>query len=392
MRKKIAIIAQQGGIVPAINGGAVETLLEMLVEENEIKKKLEIFLFVSKDDQAEKLSKKYSHTNFIFIKINFFEKVFWKIYRIFIKLFKINKYEIQDAFINRSVEKIKSLTMIDAVVVEEGEQIDGYRILKRYFPGKVFYHSHLHEIPLNNILHDHIITTSKFCKTEWLKYLPENKIDVLYNGVDLQKFHRQITSIEQHELREKLGISDDDFVVLYCGRIIPVKGVYELVQAISKIDDSKIKLMLVGGSNFAKSKRTPYLDKIQKVIEKYPERFILTGYVPYENLYKYYQSTDLQVVPSLWEEAAGLVTIEGMMSGLPLVVTQSGGMPEYVSEDCAMVVPKNDQVVDVLINAIVKLKMDPKLRHQMGCEGKKRASLFSKEAYYMNFVKLFNER
>ena len=67
---------------------------------------------------------------------------------------------------------------------------------------------------------------------------------------------------------------------------------------------------------------------------------IHVGYINNDELYKYYQIADMQAVPSMWEEAAGLVAIEGMASGLPLVVTRSGGMVEYVDEKCALTVDK----------------------------------------------------
>ena len=67
-----------------------------------------------------------------------------------------------------------------------------------------------------------------------------------------------------------------------------------------------------------------------------------TGYIENQKLYRYYQSADIQVIPSLWEEAAGLIAIEGMLSGLPLIITKSGGMIEYAPSNVAVWIDRDN--------------------------------------------------
>jgi hypothetical protein len=116
-------------------------------------------------------------------------------------------------------------------------------------------------------------------------------------------------------------------------------------------------------------------------------RIIFTGYVNNEELYKYHQISDIQVIPSLCEDAAPLVPIEGMCSGLPLIVTDSGGMIEYIDDACALVVSR-DEIVKNLTKAIMRAKADDAWRRKASHEGPLRAEKFSEEAFYRNFVSL----
>lgn len=88
------------------------------------------------------------------------------------------------------------------------------------------------------------------------------------------------------------------------------------------------------------------------------DRIRFTGYIENAELYQYYQCADMQVVPSMWEEAAGLVAIEGMLSGLPLVVTKSGGLVEYAPKEVAMQIERNG-IVENLKMAIETVMYNP---------------------------------
>ena len=94
----------------------------------------------------------------------------------------------------------------------------------------------------------------------------------------------------------------------------------------------------------------------------------------------------MQAIPSMCEEAAGLVGIEGMAAGLPLVVTHSGGLQEYVSSDCSIVVERDDNLIESLADAILTLRDDPSKRARMAQAGVERSRLFDTKAMYSQFV------
>lgn len=387
----MGIMAQDGGIVPAIYGGAVETLLTMLIEENEKKGLCDLIIFSTYDKQAAMYSYKYKFTKNIFIHSRLHKKLIYKILRVFYKISDNYHTNIGRDFIYQVVKYINSQENsginFDCFFVQEGENVNGLKAFVDLFGDKVVYHSHLHEVPIHGSIWPNVISISEFCRREWLSVPSDTKnVFVLRNGIDLGKFTKRISDEERLSLREKLGIAEDDIVVIYVGRIIPVKGVKELLLAIDLLQNKSIKLILAGSSSFAKGKMTPYLKEVRSLIDKVKNQVIHVGYIDNDELYKYYQAADMQVVPSMWEEAAGLVAIEGMASGLPLVVTRSGGMVEYVDDECALIVDKEKDVERNLSEAIKTLAVDAALRKRMGAHGMERSKLFSKENFYMNFV------
>ena len=111
------------------------------------------------------------------------------------------------------------------------------------------------------------------------------------------------------------------------------------------------------------------------------------GYVSNDKLKDYYTLSDVLVIPSLCEEAAGLVAIEGMACGTPIIATRSGGMPEYTG-DAAIIVEKDD-IVNNLVKQLKILSEDNNLREELSAKGRERAKLFPEERYYFDFMKIF---
>ena len=94
---------------------------------------------------------------------------------------------------------------------------------------------------------------------------------------------------------------------------------------------------------------------------------------------------DVQCVPSLWEEAAGLVVIEAMAEGIPTIVTNSGGMIEYVTEDTTLIVEREDIIAN-LKKTIFYMKEHPEVRKLMAEKAKIQSQKYDEVAYYKNFV------
>ena len=115
---------------------------------------------------------------------------------------------------------------------------------------------------------------------------------------------------------------------------------------------------------------------------------IYLGYIPNAKMQDYYAVSDMMVIPSIWQEGAGLVTIEGMAAGLPLIITDSGGMVEYVNDECAIKVPINDDLPRNLAAQIERLSGDAALRKEMGEAGKARAKRFNPKSFYDSYVRI----
>lgn len=160
----------------------------------------------------------------------------------------------------------------------------------------------------------------------------------------------------------------------------------ELLQAISEIDDQHVKLMIVGSADFGPSNRTPYVNAVVERVSHLGNRVAYIGYVPNDQLYRYLKSADIQVVPSMWEDAAPLVPVEAMAAGLPLIVTRSGGIEEYTSPECAVIVERDGQIVESLSRAIVSLQRNPDRCNKMSQAGLARAQLYGMRSMYQQFV------
>ena len=116
------------------------------------------------------------------------------------------------------------------------------------------------------------------------------------------------------------------------------------------------------------------------------DNVIPLGYIDYGKIHEYYAISDIAVVPSICPEGAGLVAIEGMASGLPLVITKSGGMPEYVIDEAAIKLDVSDNLASDLAKAISYLADNKEKRVKMGAAGRKHSVKFSNNAYYHNFL------
>lgn len=193
------------------------------------------------------------------------------------------------------------------------------------------------------------------------------------------------------ELRAQLGFTDEDFVVLYCGRLDPDKGIHKLMEAIAALHEPHIKLLIVGSPFFARTQQSAFQRKLEQQAKSLGNRVQFTGYIPNEDLPDYYRLADLCCVPTLVEEAAGLVAVEAMACGRPVLATRSGGMPEYLAGSQAVLVERGDTVTDQLAWSIRMLYEHPALCTEMGAAGAARGREFSTAHYYEEFVRIVRD-
>ena len=111
----------------------------------------------------------------------------------------------------------------------------------------------------------------------------------------------------------------------------------------------------------------------------------------YSELVKVYQSADIFVNPVIWEEPFGLVNIEAMATGLPVISSKVGGITEIVVEgETGLLIPPNN--IQALVEAIERLLDDEKLRVKMGKEGRRRVErFFTWETHVNKLISLYNK-
>lgn len=389
--KKIALVLPEVYPVPAVMGGAIEELVTILIEQNEIEQKAEFLVFSMANEKAEEKAKEYKHTKIVYIqKTSFADRFINRIFRYSNPLVK-GKTLIDIAYYRRVFQYLKN-NPVDAIVAEGGLYHEMRRFAEEFGKDKVYLHIHHHLLcePYIDQLYGGVIGISDFATKEWMRTTEDKTVRpyTVYNCVNEEKFNKKITPEERQSLREEFGFTTEDTVVMYCGRILEVKGAKELVQAIININDPHIKLLMIGSAISGGNAATPYVAEVQKLVEQAGERVKFTGYIDNHKLYRYYQSADLQVIPSLWEEAAGLIAIEGMLSGLPLIVTKSGGMVEYATSDVAIQIDR-EGIVANLEREIKALARDEGKRKEMQEASLERAKAFPKTRFYNEFIEVF---
>lgn len=389
--KKIALVLPEVYPVPAVKGGAIEELVTILIEQNEIEQKVEFVVFSMANPEAEEKAKEYKHTKIVYIqKTSFADRLINRILRYSNSLIK-GKTLIDIAYYRRVFSYLKKYP-VDAIVAEGGLYHEMRRFAEEFGKNKVYLHIHHHLLcePYIDHLYGGVIGISEFATKEWMRTTEDKEVRpyTVYNCVNEDKFNKKITAEEREQLRAEFGFTPEDTVVMYCGRILEVKGAKELVQAIINIDDPHIKLLMIGSAISGANAATPYVAEVQQLVEQAGDRVKFTGYIDNHKLYRYYQSADIQVIPSLWEEAAGLIAIEGMLSGLPLIVTKSGGMVEYATDDVAIQVER-EGIVANLEQEIKKLAVNPEKQKQMQRLSLERAKAFPKSRFYNDFVEVF---
>lgn len=396
--KKIAIICPANYPVPATKGGAIETLIEILVKENELYNNCDITVYSHYDYKAQIESIKYKNTKFVFIKTN---KILDKINEFYIRgMRKLLKKEINISFIKSVIKDIKKNNISNIII--EGNKNYVLAIALGIKNSNVFLH--IHSEPFLNNQHNKneiiaskckkIITVSDYIKNQTLKQVnvEKERIVTLKNCTNLDLFNKELYLQDRILLREKYKIKTDEVVIMFTGRILEIKGVKELILAFKehcfRLD---VKLLIVGNAGFGESSRSKYDDELIEISKEVQEKIIFTGFIHNNELPKIHSMVDIAIVPSMWDDPAPLVVIEAMSSGIPLIVTDSGGIPEYINKNCAIIVKRNENIINNIGEALVKLIKDEKLRNEMGINGRKQAQLYSTTNYYKNFIEILKD-
>lgn len=182
-----------------------------------------------------------------------------------------------------------------------------------------------------------------------LMHVDESRITVLRNAVDKRRFTPQ----ENMKIRWDYGINEKTILILFVGYLDTFKGIFELINAFGEIkkhyDD--IKLMMVGTG--------PKKLQLKKRISKLglESSVIFTGKVAPFDVNQYYKSADIFVLPSYGEGGGPpLVVIEAMACGLPVVVSDVGGIPEIIKDGVNgfIVPPRNEEKLIQKLNILIE--------------------------------------
>ena len=183
-----------------------------------------------------------------------------------------------------------------------------------------------------------LIAATEQEKAELIRYyeaLPE-RIGVVPCGVNLALFR----PVDRVKARQKLGLGRDEKIMLYVGRFTPLKGIDRLLKTMTFLrNNGRPRLVIIGGDGHD----TPEFKKLQKMTWDFGinDMIHFAGRVEQKDLPFYYSAADVLVVSS-YHESFGLVALEALACGTPVVATDVGGMKRIIDEGKTGVVIKNN--------------------------------------------------
>ncbi|HEY1419356.1 MAG TPA: glycosyltransferase family 4 protein [Candidatus Dormibacteraeota bacterium] len=209
------------------------------------------------------------------------------------------------------------------------------------------------------------------------RYFPDFPLSVIPNGIDIEAFRPGLAPIRH--------LRDDHVNILFVGRLEKRKGLGDLLRAFQFMQSRvpKSRLIVVGDG--------PLRGRVESYVSHHRvPNVVLAGYVPESVKPRYYDSADIFCAPATGAESFGIVLLEAMASGLPVVATE---IPGYMSvlepgRDSITVQPKNWRELGA---SLVILARDAELRKRLGAYAHDRARLYSWESVASQVVEVYRE-
>jgi UDP-glucose:(heptosyl)LPS alpha-1,3-glucosyltransferase len=222
-----------------------------------------------------------------------------------------------------------------------------------------------------------IIAISEMVKRNIMDNYPVSSEDiaVIYNPVDLEKFHPSNRGRYRQEIRREYGLNESEFVVLFVGSGFERKGVRYLIEA-SELLDKKITVMVVGkGSG----------EKFRGIVRK--QRVIFCG--PQKQIEQYYAAADAFVFPTIYEPF-GNVHLEALAAGLPVITTENSGASELIENNKSGFVVSEPEDTKAIAEGMARL-LDQDVRDRMSKEARRVAEKFTFERHAAEIMQLYSD-
>ena len=387
LEMKIAILSSGILPVPAVRGGAVETHMDFCLKYNDEHHLHDITVFSVWRKEVMKhpaLQSKVNHYRYIDI-----ECLHAKVYKF------INYRTLRNAYFHHSVEyffhqawKQIQKEHYDIILLDNRPGYATYIDV----PQDTHLFLYLHNDLLNNQVREYqdiydkasrIFTVSNYISSRVRTINPDDtKCITIHNGIDIKAFSPEASPSVK---RSQIGLTEDDFVLVFTGRVIEEKGVSELLDAMILLNDyPQIKLLIIGSTFYGnKANDNDFITKLQQKAVPIKDKVFFTGYIPYDQMPSYLKLADIAVIPSMWDEPFGNTVVEAMAAGIPLITTRSGGIPE-ICEGVSVIVERNN-IVNNLVSAILYLYNNPEKRLQISKEALTRSKIFDEETYTKNY-------
>jgi D-inositol-3-phosphate glycosyltransferase len=237
-------------------------------------------------------------------------------------------------------------------------------------------------------------TPAELAQLQWLYQADTQRIVVIPPGVDLSHFY----PIPADEAKAFIGIPPEDRMVLFVGRIEPLKGLDVLIEAMGRFcqhsqgEQKQLDLVIIGGEpDVSQQVMTAEMSRLQALREKYGIKDMVTflGKRAQDTLPYYYSAAETVVVPSHYE-SFGMVALEAMACGTPVVASQVGGLAFLVQDGVTgYSVPVGDP--EALCCRLMSLLSDPELRTKMGHQAAQFARRYAWELIADQITKVYEQ-
>jgi D-inositol-3-phosphate glycosyltransferase len=233
-------------------------------------------------------------------------------------------------------------------------------------------------------------TQAELAQLQWLYHVDTNKITIIPPGVDTSHFY----PIPDDEAKEYIGVPPCDRMLLYVGRIEPLKGIDTLIEAIAHIrrEGNEVCLAVIGGEmDIGQEFENAEMARLKSVSANYglDDSVVFLGKRSQDSLPYYYSAAEAVVVPSFYE-SFGLVALEAMACGTPVVASEVGGLAFLVQDgETGYTVPVEEP--QKLAERLNLLLSDHTLRQKMGQQAAAFARHYSWEKISTRIIKLYED-
>jgi D-inositol-3-phosphate glycosyltransferase len=237
-------------------------------------------------------------------------------------------------------------------------------------------------------------TPAELAQLQFLYQADEHKVTIIPPGVDTSRFY----PIPSDEARAVIGVPPRGCIILYVGRIEPLKGVDILIRAMAimhqngALQECPQGLMIIGGDPQASpDEMNAEMARLQALCRELgmEDIILFLGKRDQDFLPYYYSAAEVLVMPSHYE-SFGLVALEAMACGTPVVASQVGGLAFLVQDGTTgYVVPDDDP--QALADRLIQLIRDPHLRHKMGEQAAAYAQEYAWERIASRILALYRE-
>lgn len=231
-------------------------------------------------------------------------------------------------------------------------------------------------------LAEKIIVNSDYLRSIVAAQAPESasKIVVVHLGADTHRFP-SVQSAEGDARRSRLRRANgwtDRKVILYLGRLIPLKGVHHLIELMPRLlkRHPNAVLVIVGSPQYGSAATSVYSRRLKRAAAKLGGSVRFVPYVPYDEVPDWLLGADVLAVPSVRREAFGLVNVEAMASGIPVVASRIGGISEIVQDGVTGLLAEPSSLTADMLAKLDDVLSNEQMRLDMGRRSREKAETY----------------